>query len=60
MKNELNYLSEKIEQVEHELNLCEFGIGVGCHTEEDKEELLNEKQLLENILSKLTEIELMN
>ena len=58
MEKELNYLSEKIEKAEHDINLCEFGLDLNASCVEDLEILQNEKTFLENILNKLTEIEL--
>ena len=58
MEKELNYLSEKIEKVEHDIDLCEFGLDLNASCVEDLQILEKEKQLLENILNKLTEIEL--
>lgn len=49
MEKELNYLSEKIELIE---GLIDNQKIVGT-------ELITEKELLENILNKLTEIQLM-
>jgi hypothetical protein len=45
-EEELNYLSEKIESLEYDLIMFDF------------DSLKNEKKLLENILNRLTEIEL--
>ena len=58
MEKELNYLSEKIEKVEHDINLCEFGLDLNASCVEDLQILQDEKILLENILNKLTEIAL--
>lgn len=58
MEKELNYLSEKIEKVDHNINLCEFGLPLNATTLEELNELQIEKRMLENILNKLTEIEL--
>ena len=58
MEKELNYLSEKIDKVEHDINLCEFGLPLNASTPEELHELQSEKRMLENILNKLTEIEL--
>lgn len=50
MQDELNYLSEKIEEIEmHEDSLEVFGIEY-----DRKEEKMIEKQLLNNILSYIT------
>lgn len=58
MKEELNYLSERIEKVDHEIGICAYGIKLGLSTMEEKTQFQNEKIMLENILNKLTEIEL--
>ena len=58
MELELSYLSEKIDDIDYKIDLCEYGIDIGCSDEEEKEALIQEKQILENILNKLTEIEL--
>jgi hypothetical protein len=58
MENELNYISDKIEEVEHSIHLVEFGMPIGVHSKGDLLKLQNEKEMLENILAKLTEVEL--
>tara|TARA_R110000782_G_C14489472_1_gene377107 strand:- start:22 stop:201 length:180 start_codon:yes stop_codon:yes gene_type:complete len=58
MEKELNYLSDKIEQVEHDIDLCEFGLPINATTPEELKELQIEKLMLENILNKLTQVEL--
>ncbi len=58
MEKELNYLSEKIQRVEHDIALCEFGLLLNVTTHEELTDLQTEKRMLENILNKLTEIEL--
>jgi hypothetical protein len=58
MEKELNYISEKIEEVEHSIHLIEFGMPLGLHNKGDLLKIQNEKDMLENILNKLTELEL--
>jgi len=58
MEEELNYVSDKIEEVEHCIHLVEFGMPIGVHSKGDLLKLQNEKDMLENILAKLTEHEL--
>lgn len=60
MEEELNYLSEKIEEVEHIIDIKKDGLLMGLGSSEDKviENLKKEKKLLENILNKITIIEL--
>ena len=33
MEKEMNYLSERIGKMDHAINLCDFGIGVGVNTQ---------------------------
>jgi len=58
MEEELNYLSEKIESVEHQIDIIEYGIDIGCAAGDRLKEFQHEKQLLENILNALTISEL--
>jgi len=58
MEEELNYVSDKIEEVEHCIHLVKFGMPIGVHSKGDLLKLQNEKDMLENILAKLTEHEL--
>ncbi len=54
MENELNYISEKIEYLDN-------AIAIAHENGHDKDYLwkqYNERQLLENILNKITEVEL--
>ena len=54
MELEMNYLSSKIEDIDESINV---GIGID-YTIEDIKGMESEKELLENILNKLTEIAL--
>ncbi len=54
MEEEINYINEKIEGVEHDINICEHAIELNMNSIEDLEELQKEKKLLENILNYLT------
>ncbi len=56
MENELNYISDKIEEVEHSIRLVKFGMPLSVCSKSDLLGLQNEKEMLENILNKLTEI----
>ena len=58
MEKELNYLSQKIEDMDHTIGLCDFGIELGHNTKEELNLLQEEKQLLENILNEITQVEL--
>ena len=54
MENELNYLNECINDIEHEINLTEFGIPLGVSTSKELEALNSQKEILENILNYIT------
>lgn len=54
MEKELNYLSEKIEAIEHDINMVDFGIPLGVGSADDLIKLNNEKDMLENILNHIT------
>ncbi len=54
MEEEINYISEKIEDVEHKINLCEYAIELNIDSTENLEKFQKEKKLLENILNYLT------
>ena len=41
MENELNYISDKIEEVEHSIHLVEFGMPIGVHSKGDLLKLQN-------------------
>ena len=50
MEEEMNYLSDKIETVDHSIDLCEFGLPLRISTDEELQELKIELQMLNNIL----------
>ena len=58
MEEELNYLSEKLEEIEHCLNLVEYGIPLGMNTKVDLLEINNKKEIIENIMNYIVEKEL--
>jgi hypothetical protein len=58
MGEEMNYLSEKIEELDHSIFLCKFDLPLQATTDEELQDLKIELQMLTNILDKLTEIEL--
>jgi hypothetical protein len=60
MEQEMNYLSEKIEEVDRSISGCSFAVEIEVSTDEELQELKIELQMLNNILNKLTELELSN
>ena len=50
----MNYLSEKIEELDHSIFLCKFDLPLQVTSEEEIQELKLELQMLTNILDKLT------
>ena len=58
MEKELNYLSEKIEELEESIDLCKSKLGEHETYLKALPIIQNEKILLENILNKLAEIAL--
>jgi SMC interacting uncharacterized protein involved in chromosome segregation len=58
MEEELNYLSEKIEDIEHRVNMCDFAIDQGIKVAEEKEELEKEINILNCILNYIALIEM--
>ncbi len=54
MEEEINYISDKIEDVEHDIDICEYGLELKTHNTENLEKFQKEKKLLENILNYLT------
>ena len=58
MEEELNYISDKIEEIEHQLNITSFSISLKMDKKDNFIKLENEKRLLENILNSITITEL--
>jgi hypothetical protein len=58
MEEEINYLYEKIEEVDRSISGCSFAVEIAVSTNEELQDLKVELQMLTNILDKLTEIEL--
>lgn len=60
MEKELNYLSDKIQQINEEIDAMKFGVSIDWNSKDELKHLEYEKEMLENILNELTNKTLTN